>query len=131
MLTASDVQKRLEIDTDTLGYLYAKRILPDGIKIGGVIYFREQDIKKFERYLKRRAACRLKGIDPDSFRGPSVPVYSTGGKPRFDPRLVVANEQERARQLKSKTLAAGTTPIPQQQQIKLPEVDSTTKVEGK
>ncbi len=124
MLTAKDIAKRLDMDLDAVAFLYAKRILPDGICIGGVVHFREQDIKKFEKYLRRRAACRVRGIDPDSMRGPSPGVYSTGGRPRFDPRLVIANELEAERQKRSRTLAAGTTPIEKQEKIELPEVAS-------
>jgi hypothetical protein len=126
MLTAKDIAKRLDLDLEQVAFLYAKRILPDGICIGGVIHFREQDIKKFEKYLRRRAACRVRGIDPDSMRGPSVPIYSTGGKARFDTRLATVNEQERERRKRSKTLANGTTPIGLQEKITLPEAAAKT-----
>lgn len=129
MLTAQDICKRLSLTLDQVGFLYVKDVLPEGIKVGGVIRFRESDIKKFERYLLARGKCRDRGIDPDSARGPAVPIYSTAGKPRFDPRLVTANEQERERRAKSKTLAAGSTPLPAEKPVAMPEL-STERVEG-
>lgn len=131
MLTAKDICKRLDLTIEQVGYLYAIRALPDGIKVGGVIRFREHDIKKFERYMKARHACRARDIDPDSVRGPAPPVYSTAGKPRFDPRLATENENERERQSRSRTLAAGTTPIAKVKPVEIPDVaDKSTKVEG-
>lgn len=121
MLTAEDLCKRFDLTLEQIGFIYAKRILPDGIKIGGTVRFREHDIRKFEKYLRRRQACRDRGIDPDGLRGPAPPVYSTAGKARFDPRLVVENERERERQSKSRTLAAGTTPIEKQEPVEMPE----------
>jgi hypothetical protein len=131
MLTAKDICKRFDLSLEQVGFLYAKRILPEGVKVGGVIRFREQDIRKFERYLRKRHECRHLGINPDGPKGPAPPIYSTAGKPRFDPRLVVANEREAKRQAKSRTLAAGSEKIGPQQQVELPEVASkNTKVEG-
>ena len=111
MLTAKDIAKRLGIDLDEVGYLYAIRFLPEGIKVGDEIRFREHDIEKLVRYLKARSKCRLRGIDPDSPRGPSIPIYSTAGGPRFDPRLEAAAERERERRSKSRTLKAGSEAI--------------------
>jgi hypothetical protein len=131
MLTAQDICKRLDLTLDQVGFLYAKRILPEGIKVGGVIRFREHDIRKFENYLRKRHECRHRGIDPDGPKAPAPPIYSTAGKPRFDPRLVVANEREAKRQSKSRTLAAGSKPIGPQERVALPEAASkSTKVEG-
>jgi hypothetical protein len=131
MLTAQDIAKKLQMPLEEVAFMYAKRILPDGIKVGGVVRFRERDIKKFYRYLLKRNECRQRGINPDGPQGPAPPVYSTAGKPRFDPRLVTANQREAERQSKSKTLAAGTEPIGPQQQVELPEVpNKNTKVEG-
>jgi hypothetical protein len=131
MLTAQDIAKRLDLDLDTIGFLYAKRVLPEGVKVGGKIRFREQDIRKFEKYLLARNKCRARGIDPDGPQGPAPPVYSTAGKPRFDPRLVVANEREAERQNRSRTLAAGSEAIGPQQHVALPEATSKArKVEG-
>lgn len=121
MLTAKDLCKRLDLTIEQIGFLYAKRILPDGIKIGGEVRFRETDVRKFERYLRKRHECRARGIDPDSARGPAPPVYSTTGKPRTDPRLIVANEREAARQAKSRTLAAGSDPIETPSKVVMPE----------
>src|SRR5688500_18545976 len=131
MLTAQDLCKRLDLDLDSIGFMYAKRILPEGVMVGGVVRFREHDIRRFEKYLRARVACRARGVNPDGPKGPAPPVYSTAGGPRFDPRLVVAAEQERERQSKSRTLAAGSVPIGQQEQITLPEpANKQTKVEG-
>jgi hypothetical protein len=121
MLTAKDICKRLDLTLDQVGFLYARRVLPDGVKVGGVVRFRENDIRKFERYLLARRKCRDRGIDPDSTQGPSPPVYSTAGKPRFDPRLVVAEEREAERQKRSRTLAKGTQPVQPQERIELTE----------
>ena len=130
MLTAQDICKRLDLTLEQVGFMYAKRVLPEGIKVGGVIRFRESDIRKFERYLVARSKCRAKGIDPDGARGPSPPIYSTAGGPRFDPRLVTAKEQERKRRAKSRTLAAGSAPIAAEKQVALPELPATERVEG-
>lgn len=121
MLTPHDLCKRFSLTLDEIATLYAKRVLPDGIAIGGTIRFRESDIRKFERYLKARRRCRDRGVDPDSPRGVAPPVYSTGGKPRFDPRLVVANESEAERQQRSRTLRAGSERIAPQSPVVLPE----------
>jgi len=129
MLTARDISKRLDLTLEQVGYLYAIRALPDGIKVGGVVRFREHDIRKFEKYLKRRHVCRERGIDPDGVRGPAPPVYSTAGKSRFDPRLATENERERERQSKSRTLAAGTAPIARQEPVEMPDV-APKPVEG-
>ena len=130
MLTRKDLEKRFGLDDEAVSFLYAKRVLPEGVKVGGVIRFREHDIRKFEKYLKARSKCRALGIDPDSAEGPPPPIYSTAGKPRFDPRLVIANEQEAERQKKSRTLAAGSAAIGPQTKVTLPEVKSVKKVEG-
>jgi hypothetical protein len=131
MLTAQDICKRLDMSIEQVGYLYAVRVLPEGVKVGGEIRFREQDIAKFERYLRRRHKCRHLGIDPDGPKGPAPPVYSTGGKPRFDPRLARANEHEVKRQKRSRTLRAGSEPIEPQPQVEIPEPTSKpNKVEG-
>jgi hypothetical protein len=131
MLTRKDIEKRLGMTDEEVSFLYAKRVLPEGVKVGGVIRFRENDIRKFERYLIARGKCRARGIDPDGVNGPAPPVYSTAGKPRFDPRLVMENEREAERQSKSKTLAAGSQPIGPQEQVAMPEAASKpNKVEG-
>ena len=131
MLTPRDIGKRLRLTLDQVAFLYGMRILPDGVKIGGVVRFRENDIRKFERYLLARRNCRERGIDPDSKRGPAPPVYSTAGKARFDPRLVIANEREAERQKHSRTLSSGSAAIGPQQHIALPEPsDSKAKAEG-
>jgi hypothetical protein len=81
--------------------------------------------------LLARNKCRARGIDPDGPQGPAPPVYSTAGKPRFDPRLVVAAEREAERQKRSRTLAAGSAAIEPQEQVTMPEATSKTrKVEG-
>jgi hypothetical protein len=121
MLTANDIAKRLDLTLEQVGFLYAHRILPDGIEVGGVVRFRENDIAKFVKYLRARTKCRERGIDPDGVQGPSPPVYSTAGKPRFDPRLAIANERESKRQKRSRTLANGSLPIGKQERIALPE----------
>ena len=121
MLDAKDVAKRIGLDLKEVAYLHAKRILPEPVRVGGRCRWREQDIRKFVAYLKKRSRCRERGIHPDSARGPSVPVYSTVGGPRFDPRLVVAAEQEAERQKRSRTLAAGSVAIGPQEHVTLPE----------
>jgi hypothetical protein len=131
MLTAKDICKRFDLTLEQVGVLYAKRVLPEGVKVGGAVRFRENDIRKFENYLRKRRRCRECGIDPDSERGPAPPVYSTAGKPRFDPRLAIANEREAKRQTKSRTLARGSKPIKPQEPVTLPEVaNESNKVEG-
>ena len=80
----------------------------------------------FVDYLLARREARELGVNPDSVDGPSQPIYSTGGKARFDPRLATANEQERERRKRSKTLANGTTPIGLQEKITLPEAAAKT-----
>lgn len=127
MLTAKDLCKRFKLELDQIGYLYAKRVLPEGVSVGGKIRFREQDIRKFEKYLLARNHCRDRGVDPDGVNGPAPPVYSTAGKPRFDPRLVVANEREAERQKRSRTLASGSVPIGEQPSVTMPEVNTKTK----
>jgi hypothetical protein len=116
---------------DEIGYMHAKRILPEPIRVGGECRWREQDIRKFERYLKARMRCRERGIDPDGPTGPAPPIYSTAEKPRFDPRLVVAAEREAERQKRSRTLAAGSAAIEPQEQVTMPEATAKpNKVEG-
>ncbi len=131
MLTAQDICKRLDLTLEQVGFLYAKSVLPEGVKVGDCVRFREHDIRKFEKYLRKRHECRHRGIDPDGPRGPAPPIYSTAGNPRFDPRLVTANEIEANRQSKSRTLAAGSTPIKPQQRVELPEsADRKARNEG-
>jgi hypothetical protein len=131
MLTLQDIQKRLGIDEEQAAYLHAIAFLPEPVVVGGRHLFREQDVAKLVKYLKARSKCRARGVDPDSPLGPSIPIYSTAGKPRFDPRLAAANEREAERQKKSRTLRAGSAPIGKQPQVKLPKVVSkTNKVDG-
>src|SRR5262245_41306263 len=122
MLTAKDIAKRLGLQLDEVAFMHAKKILPEPIRINGECRWREQDIRKFIGYLKKRMRSRERGIHPDSERGPSIPIYSTIGPPRFDPRVVVAEELEAERQKRSRTLAKGTQPVQPQKQIELPEV---------
>jgi hypothetical protein len=130
MLNRKDFMKRYSLTLDELGHMYAKRLIPEPLKIGSEYYWRETDIRRWDRYLRKRIQCRAKGIDPNSPQGPAPPVYSTGIQVN-DVRAIVAREQERKRREKSKTLQAGTSPIAPQDVPTLPEptqVDST--VEG-
>ena len=130
MLNKHDLVKSLHVSIKEIAYMHAKQILPEPIRLDGVCYWREQDIKLFKRYLRRRSRCRQAGIDPDSAQGPAVPVYSTIGPERFDPRLVVAAEQERERRKRSRTLAAGTQPIAQPERVELPELSDAERAKG-
>ena len=131
MLNKRDLCKILHVDINAIAYMHAKRILPEPIRLGRELVWREQDITKFKQYLRRRSRCRLKGIDPDSAQGPAVPIYSTVGPERFDPRLVVAAEQERKRRKRSRTLAAGTQPIAKPERVELPEARDSERANGR
>lgn len=121
MLTVSDLQKRFKVSRTTIADWYARSVLPDGISIGGEIRWRETDVRRFEAYLRKRLRCRERGINPDSTAGPAPPVYSTGCK-TFDPRAATARMAERERQSRSRTLAAGTAPLPAEKPVTLPDV---------
>ncbi len=66
MLNKHDLVKSLHVSIKEIAYMHAKQILPEPIRLDGVCYWREQDIKLFKRYLRRRSRCRQAGIDPDS-----------------------------------------------------------------
>jgi hypothetical protein len=130
MLNRKDFMKRYSLTLDQLGHLYAKRLIPEPLKIGSEFYWRETDIRRWDAYLKKRAKCRARGIDPNSPQGPAPPVYSTGVLAN-DVRVIVAREAERERRAKSKTLAAASKPIASEQLPTLPELkDSKARAEG-
>ncbi len=129
MLNKNDLVKILHVDIRAIAYMHSKKILPEPIRLDGECYWREQDIKLFARYLRRRSHCRLKGINPDSPEGPGVPVYSTIGPERFDPRQVVAAERELERRKRSRTLASGTRPIAQPERLEIPEAKAKVERE--
>jgi hypothetical protein len=120
MFNRHDFMKRYGLTPELLGHMYAKRVIPEPLKIGEEFYWREVDIRRFDKYLLARAKCRERGINPDSPRGPAPPVYSTGCDVR-DIRAIVASQQERKRRTRSKTLRAATEPIEQEQVPALPE----------
>jgi hypothetical protein len=124
MLNRNDFCRRYRLSIDQLGELYARKLIPEPIKLGGEFYWRETDIRRWDSYLKKRAKCRARGIDPDSERGPGLPVYSTGIQVN-DIRNIVAREHERKRRAKSKTLQAATEPIAPQAVPALPERSET------
>jgi hypothetical protein len=130
MLTKYDLCERLGLDLETIAYLHCKKITPEPVIVGGEHRWRVEDIELFEEYLLARREFSENGGDPDGASGPSPPVYSMG-HPAFDPREETARIRERERQAKSKTLAAGSKPIPAEKPVALPATTSTTtKVEG-
>jgi hypothetical protein len=124
MLNRKDFMKRYQLSVEELGVMYSQRLIPEPLKIGKEFYWRECDIRTWDRYLKKRIKCRERGIDPNSKDGPAPPVYSTGIQVA-DVRAIYASQQERERRAKSKTLQAATKPIELQQVPTLPE--PTTK----
>jgi hypothetical protein len=120
MLTVKDLMARYEVPRETIANWYARRVLPDAIRVGGEMRWRVEDIELFEDFLRARHDYRDNGGDPDGPNGPAPPVYSTGCK-TFDSRAAVARMEERERQARSKTLAAGTKPIPAEQPVTMPE----------
>lgn len=120
MLTVKDLMKRYRVKRVRIANWYARRVLPDGVTVGGEIRWREEDIETFENYLRERRAFRDNGGDPDGANGPAPPIYSTGCV-TFDPRAATARIEERERQARSKTLAAGTQPIATEEPVELPE----------
>jgi hypothetical protein len=131
MINRKDFMKRYCLSLDELGTMYAKRLIPEPLKLGDEFYWRETDVRRWEGYLKKRAKCRARGIDPNSPLGPAPPVYSTGIQVN-DVRAIVAREAERERRAKSKTLRAATEPIAPQQVPTLPDSSGTKSkvVEG-
>lgn len=121
MLTAHDLVKRYHVTLKDIGEWYARRILPEAVRIGGKLRFREEDIDLFEEYLRARLECKEAGIDPDGPDGPAPPVYSTGCA-AFDPREAMARIRERDRHERSKTLAASAAPMPVEQPIAMPKL---------
>ena len=67
--TANDIAKRLGMNLEEVAYLYAKRILPEGIEVGGEVLFREQDIRKFEAVPEETREVPSRGIDPEGQQG--------------------------------------------------------------
>jgi hypothetical protein len=120
MFNRKDFCKKYHLTLEQLGLMYAKRLIPEPLKIGGEFYWRETDIRRWDAYLKKRAKCRARGVDPNGPQGPGVPVYSTGCQVT-DVRAIVAGQQERERRTRSKTLRAATKPIKPQQVPSLPE----------
>lgn len=130
MINKHQFAETLGIDLDLLCRLHAIKSLPEPIKVGDDHLWREEDVELYVDYLRDRSECRERGMDPDSVDGPPVPIYSTAGKPRFDPRLVVAQEQENKRREKSRTLRAGTKAIVVESSVVLPELPTENKVEA-
>lgn len=115
-------------DVELVAKLHAIRALPEPIKVGDDWLWREEDVETFCNYLIERHEAREEGIDPDSVDGPAPPVYSTAGDARFDPRLVIAQEQENRRREKSRTLRAGTKAIVVETAVVLPELPAAEQV---
>lgn len=127
MLDRNDVCEQLGIDLETLGYLHAKRLTPEPIRVGGEPRWREEDIELFSDYLIARHECRESGIDPNGPDGPAVPIYSHG-LPVADIREIVRQQEELERQSRSRTLRAGSQSI-KAQKVALPEIATGAQIE--
>lgn len=130
MLTVKDLMKEFQVTRRTIANWYAKRIIPEPVKIGGVLRWREEDIEAWLEYLQERRSFRDVGGDPDSPEGPGTPVYSTGIA-TLDPRAIAASLRERDRRGKSKTLAAGAEPTKTESMPQLPEPAAAKATEAK
>ena len=96
MLTVDDLMERYQVPRERIATWYARRILPEAIRVGAEFRWREDDIELFEEFLQARGDCMDAGGDPNGPGGPAPPVYSTG-VPAFDPREAMARMRERER----------------------------------
>lgn len=119
MHTTKDLQKMLQVSRRTVVAWAKHGLIPRPIKIGGVNRWRERDIEAWMDYLGEVVAA---GEDATSLNGPQPPIYSNGQQ-CFDPRAAKVRIEERKRQQRSRTLAAGSQPIASEPTIKLPQRD--------
>jgi hypothetical protein len=124
MFTVSDLATHYSVDERTVCLWYARRVLPEPVKVNDQFRWREDDITLFDEYLRQRAECRADGLDPDSPDGPAPPVYSQG-LPTVDPRECMAQVREQERQERSKVL--GKT-IANAKPAEMPEVKTQDEV---
>jgi predicted DNA-binding transcriptional regulator AlpA len=57
MFTAKDLAARYRVSLRTIGYWIAKGILPEPMRIGGVVRWLEDDIKAWEASCRQRKSA--------------------------------------------------------------------------